>query len=133
PPAGDGGPAGTRRWISAVGRDFAPLFLELWSADARHQGARSAIRTGEVRRFRKRVLAEVRRGAPVTVGELALRGQDVLALLPGIPGRQVGEGLRFLLDRVLDEPAANTKPRLSGILRAWWAARPADPRDAPKA
>ncbi|MEY2667431.1 MAG: hypothetical protein RJA59_69 [Pseudomonadota bacterium] len=133
PPAGDGGPAGTRRWISAVGREHAPLFLELWSADARHQGARSEKRIGEVRRFRKRVLAELRRGAPVTVGELALRGQDVLALLPGIPGRQVGEGLRFLLDRVLDEPAANTKPRLSGILRAWWAARPPDRPGAPKA
>jgi hypothetical protein len=133
PPAGDGGAAGTRRWISAVGREQAPLFLELWRADARHQGPRSETRMAEVRRFRRRVLAELRRGAPVTVGELALRGQDVLALLPGVPGRQVGEALRFLLDRVLDEPEVNTKPRLSGILRAWWAARPVDPPDAPKA
>lgn len=127
PPGGDGGAAGTRRWIAAVGRDRAPLFLELWKADARHQGARSATRTEEVRRFRVRVAAELRRGSPVSVGELAVGGGDVMALLPGIPGRQVGEALRFLLDRVLDEPSSNTKAQLSGLLHAWWAARPNDP------
>lgn len=133
PPAADGGAAGARRWISAVGRERAPLFLELWRADARHQGPRSETRAAEVRRFRRRVTAELRRGAPVSVGDLALGGQDVIALLPGVPGRQVGEALRFLLDRVLDEPESNTKPRLSGMLRAWWAARPADVPGSPKA
>ena len=36
-----------------------------------------------------RVAAELRRGAPVSVGELALGGQDVMALLPGHP-REAG-------------------------------------------
>lgn len=133
PPGGDGGPAGARRWISAVGRDQAPLFLELWKADAVHQGARSETRSAEVRRFRARVMGELRRGAPVSVGDLALGGRDVMALLPGIPGRQVGEALRFLLDRVLEKPEANTKASLSGLLGAWWAARPVEPADSGKA
>ena len=130
PPGLEGSPAEIRRWISAAGRGRAPLFLELWKADARHQGARTAKRVAEVRRFRARVAAELRRGAPLTVAELALGGNDVMELLPGIPGRQVGEALRMLLDEVLDDPAANTKAQLSGRLRAWWDARPTDPEGA---
>jgi hypothetical protein len=49
-----------------------------------------------------------------------------MELLPGISGREVGEALRLLLDVVLESPSANTKARLSGRLRTWWEARPAD-------
>jgi hypothetical protein len=48
-----------------------------------------------------------------------------MALLPGATGRDVGEALRHLLGRVLDEPAANERARLSGFLRDWWRDRPA--------
>ena len=126
PPEGKGGAAGTRRWLSSVGRERAPLFLDLWRADARHQGARTATRVAEVRRFRARVLAELASGAPLSVAELALGGEDVLALLPGVSGREVGEALRFLLDEVLETPSANTKARLSARLHAWWGARAAE-------
>jgi len=109
-----------------VGRERVPLFLELWRADARHQGARTGKRVAEVRRFRARVGAELRRQAPVSVAELSLGGTEVMELLPGISGRQVGEALRHLLDAVLDDPSINTKSRLSGRLRAWWSTRPAE-------
>jgi tRNA nucleotidyltransferase (CCA-adding enzyme) len=125
PPGGEGGAAGTRRWLSSVGRERAPLFLALWKADARHQGARTASRVAEVRRFQARAAAELRGGAPLSVAELALGGKDIMAVLPGISGREVGEALRLLLDEVLEAPSANTRSRLSGRLRAWWAARPA--------
>jgi tRNA nucleotidyltransferase (CCA-adding enzyme) len=128
PPGGKGSRAvEIRRWLSAVGREQAPIFLELWKADARHQGARSASRSVEVNRFRARVSAELRARVPLSVGDLALGGKDVLALLPGVTGRQVGEALRLLLDEVLEDPARNGKADLSVRLRAWWAARPADP------
>jgi hypothetical protein len=132
PSEGNGGPAGTRRWLSSVGRERAPLFLALWKADARHQGARTATRVAEVRRFATRVAAELRSGAPLSVAELALGGKEVMELLPGISGRQVGEALRLLLDEVLETPSANTKARLSAGLRTWWDARPADRDGASK-
>ena len=126
PPGGKGSPAETRRWISVAGRERVPLFLELWRADARHQGARTGKRMAEVRRFRARVAAELRRQAPVSVAELSLGGTEVMEVLPGISGRQVGEALRHLLDGVLDDPSMNTKARLSERLRAWWSARSAE-------
>jgi tRNA nucleotidyltransferase (CCA-adding enzyme) len=127
PPAGQGGAAGTRRWLSAVGRDRAPLFLALWAADARHQGARSAARGAEVRRLASRVRRELRAGVPLAVSDLALGGKEILALATGIGGRRVGEALRLLLDHVLEDPTANTRSRLSGRLRSWWAEQPPEP------
>jgi tRNA nucleotidyltransferase (CCA-adding enzyme) len=126
PSEGNGGRAGARRWLASVGRERAPLFLALWKADARHQGARTATRAAEVRRFAARVAAELRGGAPLSVAELALGGKEVMELLPGVSGREVGDALRLLLDEVLEVPAANTQARLSERLRAWWDARPAD-------
>jgi tRNA nucleotidyltransferase (CCA-adding enzyme) len=41
------------------------------------------------------------------------------------PGAHVGEALRHLLDRVLEDPAENEPSRLEGALRAWWAGRAA--------
>jgi hypothetical protein len=131
PPGGaKGSGVETRRWLSAVGREQAPLFLELWKADARHQGARSASRSAEVSRFRARAAAELRAGVPLSVADLALGGKDVMALLPGVTGRQVGEALRLLLDEVLEAPERNGRAQLSERLRSWWAARPADREDA---
>jgi hypothetical protein len=133
PPGGKGTAVETRRWLSAVGREEAPLFLDLWRADARHQGARSASRSAEVGRFRARASTELRGGVPLSVADLALGGKDVLALLPGVSGRQVGEALRFLLDEVLEKPERNGKAHLSERLKGWWAARPADREGSGKA
>ncbi len=133
PPGAKGRGAETRRWISATGRDRVPLLLELWTADARHQGARTATRMAEVRRFRARVAAELRRRPPLSVADLALGGREVMELLPGIPGKQVGEALRHLLDEVLEDPSSNTKTCLSGRLRAWWEARSIESEGAGRA
>jgi tRNA nucleotidyltransferase (CCA-adding enzyme) len=46
-----------------------------------------------------------------------------MALLRCGPGPHVGEGLRALLDEVLDDPALNTPDRLGEVARRWWAAR----------
>ena len=81
-------------------------------------------------RFRARAAAELRAGVPLSVADLAVGGKDVLALLQGVAGRQVGEALRLLLDEVLENPERNTRAHLSERLRGWWAARPADPEGA---
>jgi hypothetical protein len=55
----------------------------------------------------------------VARAELALAGTDVMACLGIGPGPRVGAALRFLLERVLEDPAENTPERLSAALRAW--------------
>ena len=123
PPGLDGDGVEVRRFLSAAGREHAPLLLDLWTADARHQGPRSARRVAEVTRLRSRVSAELRRNPPLAVADLALGGTDVMEILGTPGGREVGEGLRHLLDAVLLDPAANTRAGLSGHLRDWWQAR----------
>ena len=55
----------------------------------------------------------------VARAELALAGTDVMACLGIGPGPRVGAALRFLLERVLEDPAENTPERLRAALRAW--------------
>lgn len=52
----------------------------------------------------------------LTAKELALRGEEIAALLGVPPGPEVGRAQRFLLQRVLDEPEANTKVGLTALL-----------------
>lgn len=88
-----------RRWLSAVG-DRADDLLAL--LDAR-PGARSPL---------GRVVQAVRHAAdPLTVGDLAVSGNDVIS--SGVrPGPGVGEALQRLLEEVLEDPARNTKDYL---------------------
>jgi hypothetical protein len=53
-----------------------------------------------------------RAGAPLTVSDLAVSGEDLLAA--GVPrGPMMGEVLRALLDEVLEDPARNTSAYLA--------------------
>ncbi len=119
PLAPGAGRAGVRRWLSALGPANAHLVLDLWAADARHQGARTRARVAEVRSLRSRVAAELRRKPPLLLSDLAVGGRDVMDVLGVAGGREVGEALRPLLDRVLEDPARNTKDQLRQDLRAW--------------
>jgi tRNA nucleotidyltransferase (CCA-adding enzyme) len=87
-----------RRWLARVG-PAADDLLAIARADGRHAAlgeAADAVR---------------RAGAPLTIGELAITGQDLLAL--GVPqGPRVGEVLRGLLEEALEDPTVNTTPRL---------------------
>ncbi len=113
-----------RRWVASVGVARAGDVLDLWAADARHQGAASRRRSSEVRAFRRRVAAEMRSRPPLAAADLALDGKRVMDILGIEGGREVGEALRHLLDVVLEDPRRNDPAGLEGVLRDWWRARP---------
>ena len=96
--------ASVRRWLAAAGPAVDDL-LALWRL---RNGADAPWAPG---------VAEVRRrGDPVTRGDLALDGHDLLVL--GVPpGPRVGEVLDQLLARVLEDPSLNTRDQLSAIVR----------------
>ncbi|MFN8572689.1 MAG: hypothetical protein U0132_11600 [Gemmatimonadaceae bacterium] len=106
-----------RRWASVTGRTDLPLLLRSlaarWAAErVRGTGTISAREVGSLYRRALRVAYR----DPVGLSDLAIHGGDLLGM--GIaPGPRLGEILRILLDRVLEEPAANTRDRLLG-----WAA-----------
>jgi tRNA nucleotidyltransferase (CCA-adding enzyme) len=53
---------------------------------------------------------------PLSRGDLAVTGRDLEAL--GLSGKQVGDTLAALLDRVLEDPSANDRERLLALARA---------------
>jgi tRNA nucleotidyltransferase/poly(A) polymerase len=59
------------------------------------------------------------RAQAVARAELALSGAQVMECLGVGPGPRVGSALRFLLERVLEDPAENTPERLRAALRVW--------------
>ena len=100
----DGTPAAVRRWLAAAGAAADDL-LHLWrlrrGADAPWSGTVFEIR---------------RRGDPLGRGDLAIDGNDLIAL--GVPrGPRVGQVLDQLLERVLDDPSLNTRERLSAVAK----------------
>jgi tRNA nucleotidyltransferase/poly(A) polymerase len=88
-----------RRWIArhrAVARDAA--------------GAMPAARPDRDR-FRFSVESILGSGVPLSLGDLAVNGEDLKAA--GLPaGPELGQTLRRLLDLVLDDPSQNTRERL---------------------
>jgi len=90
-----------RRWLAAVGGAADDL------------AALHRLRMGGEPGWLKTVVAIRERGDPLTRGELGVTGRDLEAL--GLSGKRVGETLAALLDRVLEEPAANTRERLLAL------------------
>jgi tRNA nucleotidyltransferase (CCA-adding enzyme) len=92
-----------RRWLAEVGPAAADLSA-LWVL--RHGGPVPW----------SAAMAEInRRGDPLTRADLAIHGADLQEL--GIQGPRIGETLATLLDRVLDDPALNTRESLLAIAR----------------
>ena len=114
-----------RRWLSRVGLDRAPRVLALALAEA---GALPPARGRKARRetkaLQRRVAALEEVPPPLSQGDLAVDGRAVMAILGAGPGPHVGEALRHLLDRVLEDPALNEAAALERELLAWWASRP---------
>ena len=102
PPGDAGDDRAVRRWLASAGASADDLL-------ALHR-----LRTGSDAPWAARVRAIRERGDPLTRGDLAVTGRDLLAA--GIPpGPAVGEALERLLERVLDDPALNRKDALLAI------------------
>ena len=107
--AGPAEPAGSdevavRRWLAAAGAaadDLVALYRLRSRADPVWRERMSAIRA---------------RRDPLTRGDLAVSGRDLEAL--GLRGPRIGETLAVLLDRVLEDPAVNTRDRLLALARS---------------
>jgi tRNA nucleotidyltransferase (CCA-adding enzyme) len=114
-----------RRWLSRVGLDRADAVLTLAEAEARALPLPRRDRARrEVNALRRRVSEMKKAPPPLGTQDLALDGRAVMRILAAGPGPHVGEALRHLLDRVLEDPAVNSAEALERELRAWSADRP---------
>ena len=94
-----------RRLLADVGRANAPTAAALWRAD----------RATELADRADAILA--RRDA-LAANELAVTGKDLMSALDMKPGPALGRLLAALLNRVLAEPAANTREQLLAIAQS---------------
>jgi len=104
-------PVAVRRFMARVGPELVTPLLSLLTAR----------NTAGVARLRDGVAAVRSAGYPLTVADLALSGDDVRDALGGTASPDVGRMLRALLDAVLEDPTANERTRLLGLLRAMTA------------
>ena len=110
-----------RRWLSRVGPECVPDLVRIWGARARVATALGSKcpDPDEVARLGRRLRAELRSGAPIAVGDLALDGRDLIRM-GRKPGPLFGEILHSLLERVLEEPELNRKDVLAEMVEREW-------------
>ncbi len=110
-------PRSVRRAMNRIGQELFPYYLEIRRADSL---AQSEYQRGEKLQNIEdiRVLYEeiVRRQECVSLKDLAVTGSDLISM--GMkPGKEIGEVLATLLEKVLEEPSYNTKEALLKIVR----------------
>lgn len=103
-----------RRFINRVGlRNLADL-LELRRADIMGGKYKNLMR---LEHFKREIEAVLFEPPPFSISDLAVDGHDVMKLLGVKPGPVVGRALRFLFERVLDDPDQNDRETLLGLLK----------------
>ncbi|MGE4425557.1 MAG: HD domain-containing protein [Solirubrobacteraceae bacterium] len=104
-----------RRFIHRIGRDriAAQLLLRRCDRAGKRPDGPPPGWDRDLAAFEAAIARE--RTAPITVGELAIGGAELLEL--GLRGPRVGQVQRALLERVLDDPDANEPDRLTAWAR----------------
>jgi hypothetical protein len=105
-----------RRFIKRVGTDSVEPLLRLGEADALGKGRNVEEELEFLKELRGRIDKAIEEGSALTTQDLAVGGNDVIEHLEGGAGPAVGEILRTLLDRVIEDPSLNTRDKLLPIV-----------------
>jgi len=108
--------AGLRRFLRRIGPDLLEDLFTLKEADLQGK-ADLDERLPRLRELLERLREQRRRQPPMKTGDLALKGGRLMKELGLEPGPRVGELLRALLERVIDDPELNDEQRLLGLAR----------------
>jgi tRNA nucleotidyltransferase (CCA-adding enzyme) len=108
--------AAVRRFIAKVGRDQIDDLFLLRQAD--NIGSGREPDAGALPELRGRVASELASGVALDLHGLAVDGRDLMEEFGWAPGPIVGRTLQRLLDRVIGDPALNTRERLLAIARS---------------
>lgn len=104
-----------RRSLSGVGRSLGPALVALWRAWPGREAGAEALD------------AALGSGAPLVPGELAMDGRAIMEQLRLSPGPGVGRAVAWLMDRVLEDPSANTRAGLERLLGGYSGTDPDHP------
>jgi poly(A) polymerase/tRNA nucleotidyltransferase (CCA-adding enzyme) len=113
--------AAVRRMLARVGRENVDDLLALREADVRGRGRRVEEGLENVRALARRIRALEAQALALDVRDLAVGGREVMEVLGEGPSPRIGEAMRWLLGKVLDEPSRNTPSELRRLLGDWKA------------
>jgi tRNA nucleotidyltransferase (CCA-adding enzyme) len=119
--------AAVRKLIKGLGPEDIDALYALREAElAAGNDAEALASVVEQLRAVQAAIARVRRSGAMALHrcDLAITGQDVMAVLECGPGRVVGQALRHLTERVVEDPARNTPEQLRALLERWASERP---------
>jgi tRNA nucleotidyltransferase (CCA-adding enzyme) len=120
-----------RRFISRVGAERLADLFALRAGDVRARG-RGEDPGREIDELQQRVREQLAAAAALKITDLAIDGAEVMRVLAITPGPLVGEVLRRLLERVLDDAALNQPDRLRALAREIARDLSGSPGDAAK-
>jgi tRNA nucleotidyltransferase (CCA-adding enzyme) len=107
--------ATVRRFVQRVGAGLLPDLFALREGDVigRGRGEDPETELRELRVRTERVLSEKQ---ALAIGDLAIGGNDVMAALGVRGGKIIGDTLKALLERVVEDPALNQRDRLLELI-----------------
>lgn len=107
--------ASVKRLINRVGVNLVHDLFALQKADA--LGSRfPEIRLNEISKVEEKTLAILESKVPLSIKELAVNGGDLMCQFSIKQGEEIGGMLKFLLDKVLENPELNSKEKLIAII-----------------
>ncbi|HEX9102646.1 MAG TPA: HDIG domain-containing protein [Polyangia bacterium] len=104
-----------RRFISRVGVEHLDGLFALRAGDVRARG-QGEEPGSEIDALRARVQTELANASALKLTDLAVGGADVMEVLGCRPGPIIGEVLRALLERVLDDASLNERDKLRALI-----------------
>jgi len=111
--------AGVRKFINNAGvrkEDLENLdnftLFKLRRADRAGNGYRKKLTTDRQLDFEKRIVEVFNSSKGLGIKDLSIDGNDLMSVFSLTPGKQVGEILNYLLERVLEVPELNEKEQL---------------------
>jgi len=110
-------PPSLRRWLRRIGPEFHAEASTLARADLIARGAPER-ELDELSALEQRLAAVLAENPPLTLGALAIDGKVLMRDAGFQPSRQLGVVLEALLERVLEDPAANTRETLLELAKS---------------
>ncbi|MCU1283180.1 MAG: tRNA nucleotidyltransferase [bacterium] len=104
-----------RRFLSRVGLEHVDALFALRAGDVRARG-QGEEPGREIDELRARIADEIAKASALKIGDLAVGGADVMEVLGVKPGPIIGEVLRALLERVLDDASLNDRDKLRALI-----------------
>jgi tRNA nucleotidyltransferase (CCA-adding enzyme) len=107
-----------KRLLSRLGINYSRLLLDFCRADTMAKNSLAQEHRLPAIQADKELLEDIlQSGEPYTLKGLSVGGGDIMAALGVAAGKNVGEALNYLLERVMDDPGLNKRETLLELLR----------------